>query len=121
LARSVGFLCMLKLKFNLGREECYLYLSKKERQLESLIYNYLKTCGIIQSHFVKAMNTYLKEGISEDFQFLIEQTHKVEPRADAAQYFDRMVSDSDDCLFYRGCTLFCRESAIYTGTLNQWP
>jgi len=58
------------------------FLFKKERQLESLIYNYLKNLGLVQSYFVKAMNTYLKEGISEDFQFLIEQTHKVESRAD---------------------------------------
>jgi len=28
------------------------------------------------------MNTYLKGGISGDFHFLIEQTHKVESRAD---------------------------------------
>ncbi len=55
---------------------------KKERQLESLIYNYLKNLGMIQDFFVKAMNTCLKEGISEDFHFLIEQTHKVESRAD---------------------------------------
>ena len=60
----------------------FTFLFKKERQLESLIYNYLKYLGIIQSYFVKAMDTHLKEGISEDFQFLIEQTHKVESRAD---------------------------------------
>ena len=58
------------------------FLFKKERQLESLIYNYLKNLGMVQNYFVKAMNIYLKEGISEDFHFLIEQAHKVESRAD---------------------------------------
>ncbi len=58
------------------------FFFKKEQQLEALIYNYLKNLGMIQRHFIKAMNTYLKEGISEDFHFLIQQTHKVESRAD---------------------------------------
>ena len=55
---------------------------KKERQLESLIYNYLENLGMIQNHFVKAMNLCLKEGVSDDFCFLMEQTHKFESRAD---------------------------------------
>ena len=55
---------------------------KKERQLESLLYNYLENLGMIQNHFVKAMNMCLKEGVSDDFCFLMEQTHKFESRAD---------------------------------------
>ena len=55
---------------------------KKERQLESLIYNYLEILGRIQNHFVKAMNLCLKTGVSDDFSFLMEQTHKFESRAD---------------------------------------
>ena len=55
---------------------------KKERQLESLIYNYLENLGMTQNHFVKAMNLCLKEGVSDDFCFLMEQTHKFESRAD---------------------------------------
>jgi len=55
---------------------------QKERQLESLLYNYLENVGMIQNHFVKAMNLCLKEGVSEDFCFLMEQTHKFESRAD---------------------------------------
>lgn len=55
---------------------------KKERQLEALIYNYLENLGMIQNHFVKAMNLCLAEGVSDDFCFLIEQTHKFESRAD---------------------------------------
>jgi len=55
---------------------------KKERQLESLIYSYLENLGKIQNHFVKAMETCLKYGTSDDFQFLMDQTHKYESRAD---------------------------------------
>jgi len=62
---------------------------KKERQLESLIYNlesliynYLENMGKIQKHFAKAMNICLKEGVSDDFCFLMDQTHKFESRAD---------------------------------------
>jgi len=53
---------------------------KKERQLESLIYNYLENLGMIQNHFVKAMNLCLKEGVSDDFCFLMDQTHRFESR-----------------------------------------
>ena len=55
---------------------------KKERQLESLIYNYLENLEMIQNHFVKAMNLCLKEGVSDDFCFLMDQTHRFESRAD---------------------------------------
>ena len=58
------------------------FLFKKERQLESLIYSYLENLGKIQKHFVKAMNICLKEGVSDDFCFLMDQTHKFESRAD---------------------------------------
>jgi hypothetical protein len=37
---------------------------------------------MIQKHFVKAMNICLKEGASDDFCFLMDQTHKFESRAD---------------------------------------
>ena len=58
------------------------FFFKKERQLESLIYSYLENLGIIQKHFVKAMNICLKEGVSDDFCFLMDQTHRFESRAD---------------------------------------
>jgi uncharacterized protein len=58
------------------------FFFKKERQLESLIYSYLENIGKTQNHFVKAMNICLKEGVSDDFCFLIDQTHKFESRAD---------------------------------------
>jgi hypothetical protein len=55
---------------------------KKERKLESLIYNYLENLGMIQNHFVKAINICLKAGVSDDFCFLMDQAHKFESRAD---------------------------------------
>jgi hypothetical protein len=58
------------------------FFFKKERQLEKLIYNYLENLGMVQEHFVKAMNTCLKDCISDDFIFLVEQAHKFESRAD---------------------------------------
>jgi uncharacterized protein len=58
------------------------FFFKKERQLEQLIYKYLEHLGTIQEHFVKAMNTCLKDCISDDFLFLVEQTHKFESKAD---------------------------------------
>ena len=58
------------------------FFFKKELQLEKLIYDYLENLGMIQKHFVKAMNICLKEGPSNDFCFLMDQTHKFESRAD---------------------------------------
>jgi predicted phosphate transport protein (TIGR00153 family) len=58
------------------------FLFKKERQLESLIYSYLENIGMIQKHFAKAMNICLKEGVSDDFSFCMDQAHKFESRAD---------------------------------------
>jgi predicted phosphate transport protein (TIGR00153 family) len=58
------------------------FFFKKEKQLEKLIYNYLENLGMIEKQFVKAMNLWIKEGISDDFHFLIDQTHKHESRAD---------------------------------------
>ena len=58
------------------------FFFKKERQLESLIYSYLENMGKIQKHFVKAMRTCLKDGTGDDFDFLMDQTHKYESRAD---------------------------------------
>jgi predicted phosphate transport protein (TIGR00153 family) len=67
---------------------------KKERQLESLIYNYLEYLGMVQEHFVKAMNVCLKEGVCDDFSFLVDQTHKFESRADD-------IRDEINLLMYR--------------------
>jgi predicted phosphate transport protein (TIGR00153 family) len=37
---------------------------------------------MIQKYFLKAMNSWLKDGICDDFYFLIDQTHKFESEAD---------------------------------------
>ncbi|MGD9057978.1 MAG: DUF47 family protein [Desulfobacterales bacterium] len=58
------------------------FLFKKELQLENLIYSYLENLGKIQEQFIKAMNVCLKDGICDDFSFLINQAHKFESRAD---------------------------------------
>lgn len=58
------------------------FFFKKERQLETLIYDYLQNLGMIQKHFVKAMNICLKDGVSDDFCYLMDQAHKFESRAD---------------------------------------
>jgi predicted phosphate transport protein (TIGR00153 family) len=58
------------------------FVFKKEQQLKSLIYNYLENLSMIQNHFSKAMSMCLKSGVSDDFCFLMDQTHKFESRAD---------------------------------------
>ena len=58
------------------------FLFKKQRQIETLIYDYLENFGIIQEHFSKALNVCLENNACEDFDFLTEQTHKFESKAD---------------------------------------
>ncbi len=60
----------------------FKFLFRKEQKIESLIYDYLDRMRMAQENFLKAMNTYFEKSFCEDFEFLIEQTHKVESRAD---------------------------------------
>jgi predicted phosphate transport protein (TIGR00153 family) len=60
----------------------FKFLFKKEQQIESLIYDYLTNLRTAQENFVKAIDVYFEKGFCEDFDFLIEQTHKVESKAD---------------------------------------
>jgi hypothetical protein len=60
----------------------FSFLFKKEKQLESLIYQYLENLGKTQEHFLKAMDTCLEAGVCGEFVFLIDQTHKFESKAD---------------------------------------
>ena len=60
----------------------FQYLFKKEQQVEQLIYQYLDSLKMAQENFQKAANVHLEKGLGEDFDFLIEQTHKVESKAD---------------------------------------
>ncbi|MBW2058968.1 MAG: DUF47 family protein [Deltaproteobacteria bacterium] len=58
------------------------FLFKKQQHVERLIYQYLETLKQAQENFLKAVNVYFSKGFSEDFEFLINQTHKVESKAD---------------------------------------
>jgi predicted phosphate transport protein (TIGR00153 family) len=58
------------------------FLFKKEHQLETLIYSYLENLEKAQSHFVKGLTLCLDKGFCEDVNFLVEQTHKFESKAD---------------------------------------
>ncbi len=58
------------------------FLFKKQREVESLIYKYLDNLEITKKRFAEAMNTCLDEGLCDRFEFLIDQTHKFESKAD---------------------------------------
>ena len=58
------------------------FFFKKERKLETLISDYLENLFMVKDHFVQALNLCLKEGVSDDFCFLVDQTHKLESKAD---------------------------------------
>ena len=55
---------------------------KKQRQIESLLYDYLDNLKMTERHFSEALNTCLKKGVCSDFDFLTKQTHKFESKAD---------------------------------------
>jgi len=58
------------------------FLFKKERQLESLIYSYLNNFEMVLQHFTEATEICLDQVFCDDFNFLTEQTHKCESKAD---------------------------------------
>ena len=60
----------------------FKFLFKKEHRVESLIYNYLDTLQLTQNNFSEALTVCLAEPQCENFDFLIEQTHKFESKAD---------------------------------------
>jgi predicted phosphate transport protein (TIGR00153 family) len=64
----------------------FQFLFKKEQQVKQLIYQYLDNLKMAQDNFLTAMNVYFEKGFCEDFDFLIEQTHKVESKADDTRY-----------------------------------
>jgi predicted phosphate transport protein (TIGR00153 family) len=64
----------------------FRFLFKKEHQVEQLIYGYLGNLKMVRENFLKAMNVYFEKGFCEDFEFLIEQTHKLESKADDTRY-----------------------------------
>lgn len=58
------------------------FLFKKENQVESLIFEYLETFSKVTDHFNRALVTCITRKQCEEFDFLMEQTHKYESRAD---------------------------------------
>ena len=60
----------------------FKFLFKKEQQIQELISRYLDNLRATQVHFEKAMDCYFDFGLGENCDFLIEQTHKFESRAD---------------------------------------
>ncbi len=58
------------------------FFFKKQRKIESLIYDYLDNLKMTEQHFSEALNTCLKNGVCSDFDFLTKQTHKFESKAD---------------------------------------
>ncbi|MBC8419932.1 MAG: DUF47 family protein [Proteobacteria bacterium] len=55
---------------------------KKERQVESLINQYLEHLAMSKNHFGEAMNICLNKGLCDDFDFRTRLTHKFESKAD---------------------------------------
>ena len=64
----------------------FQFLFKREQEVEQLIYQYLDSLKMAEDNFLKAMNVYFQKGFCDDFDFLIEQTHKVESKADDTRY-----------------------------------
>ncbi len=58
------------------------FLFRKEKQVQELIFKYLDNLRMTQQHFEKAMDCYFDFGLGHNCDFLIEQTHKFESRAD---------------------------------------
>ena len=58
------------------------FIFKKEKQLQSLIYGYLENLETVLIHFSKALEMFLEKGVSDDFDFLVDRTHKSESKAD---------------------------------------
>jgi hypothetical protein len=67
-------------------ETMFEFFFRKEQQVEQLIYRYLDNLKLAQESFRNATNVYFEKGLSEDLDFLIEQTHKVESKADDIRY-----------------------------------
>jgi len=55
---------------------------KKQLKIESLIHSYLSNLKMTQQRFNEALNTCMEDSGREHFDFLAEQTHKFESKAD---------------------------------------
>lgn len=50
------------------------------------MYTYLDRLTLTKENFLKALNTYFEKGHCEEFDFLLDQTHKAESKADDVRY-----------------------------------
>ena len=60
----------------------YRIFFKKQRLVEKLIDSYLENLRMNQESFVEALNICLEESCNGDFDFMTQQTHKYESKAD---------------------------------------
>jgi len=60
----------------------FKFLFKKENLVESLIYKYLENFQLTQKNFTKAISSCASDYNCEAFDFLFNQTHKYESKAD---------------------------------------
>ncbi len=60
----------------------FSFLFKREDRLKNLIFDYLETLGQTQEVFAEALTICLSAPYCEDFDFLIDRTHKFESKAD---------------------------------------
>ena len=66
----------------------FKFLFKKENRLNELIYKYLETLQATRENFAEAMQTCVGKARCDQFDFLIERTHKYESKAD--DYYDEI-------------------------------
>ena len=60
----------------------FRFFFKKENRVEELIFDYLDTFRLVLEHFSKALVTCITRHQCEEFDFLMDQTHKYESKAD---------------------------------------
>ncbi len=61
-------------------------LFRKERQVEQFIFSYLDQVVACRRSFDRAMDVFLREGISDEFHFGVQETHRGESKADDLRY-----------------------------------
>jgi len=79
----------------------FKFLFKKEATIKALIHTYLETFQLVQDNFSRALNECVEEPQCDSFEFLIQQTHKYESKADdimaeinALMYGKALIPDS---------------------------
>jgi len=79
----------------------FRFLFKKEERVKSLIYEYMDTLKLSQASFAEAIGHCLGGECRENLDFLIQQTHKFESKADdireeikAMMYGKALIPDS---------------------------